>query len=97
MTLCSILLGACLFEPLQLSSECPSSSEIITLPECTSNMAPGSLCEADQRLPDGTSNFNIDNCGAYDVFRCRQGTKPIIGINNSYQLSFNIKLNVGGN
>ena len=59
------------------------------MPECTSIMAPGSLCEADQRLPDGNSNYEVDNCGfGYDVFRCGQGTKPINETGNSYQLSF---------
>ena len=51
-------------------------------------MAPGSLCEADQRLPDGNSNFDVDNCGGYDVFRCIQGSKPIIDVTSSYKLSF---------
>ena len=86
MTLINILLDACFFEPLQLSSECPSNTKISALPECTSNMAHGSLCEADLPLPDGNSNFDVDNCGAYDVFRCRKGTKPMIDITSSYQL-----------
>ena len=83
MTLINIFLGACFFDEIP-TSECPSNSD---LPECTSLMAPGSLCEADQRLPDGNSNFDVDNCGGYDVFRCRQGTKPIIDFTSSYQLS----------
>ena len=74
MALITIFLGACFFEQIS-SFECPSDSN---LPECTTTMALGSLCEADQRLPDGNYNFNVDNCGGYDVFRCRQGTKPII-------------------
>ena len=79
-------MGTCAFAQIP-SSECPSDSD---LSECTSNMATGSLCEADQTLPDGTSNFDVDNCpGGYDVFRCTWGTKPIIDITSSYQLSLN--------
>ena len=81
-------LVVCSFEQIH-SSDCPADSD---LPECTSIMAPGSLCEADQRLPDGNSNYEVDNCDSYDVFRCVQGTEPINEIGNSYQLSFYILL-----
>ena len=47
-------------------------------------MAHGELCEADDTLPDGQTNYDIDNCGggsgAYDVFRCNRG--PPSGISN---------------
>ena len=42
-------------------------------------MTEGSLCEADQQLPDGNPNFEINNCndeggdGNYDVFLCVKG------------------------
>ena len=42
-------------------------------------MPEGSLCEADQELPDGNANFEINNCnddggdGNYDVFVCVKG------------------------
>merc|ERR1712176_1623655 len=29
----------------------------------------GELCEADSTLPNGATNFNINNCGSFDVFR----------------------------
>ena len=77
-------LVTCFFEQIP-STDCPTNSD---LPECTSIMAPGSLCEADQRLPDGNFNYDVDNCHGYDVFRCGQGTKPINETGNSYQLSF---------
>ena len=53
-------------------SECPSDPN---LSECTFNMATDALCEADQPLPDGTTNYNIDNCYGYDVFRCTRGER----------------------
>ena len=70
----NIFLGACFFDLIP-SSECPSNSN---LAECTSNMATGSLCEADRPLPGGPSTYEVDNCGAFDVFRCTRGTKLII-------------------
>ena len=81
-------LVACTFEEIP-SSDCPTNfSEISDLPECTSFMAPGSLCEADLPLPDGNSNYDVKNCDGRDVFQCGQGTKPINETGNSYQLSF---------
>ena len=87
MTLIYTFSGACVFEEIP-TSECPSNPD---LPECTSFMAPGTLCEADERLPNGHSFFDVDNCGGYDVFRCRQGTKPIIDFTSLYQLSFDLR------
>merc|ERR1711953_420780 len=58
-------------------TNCPADPD---LPECTDQTACGDLCEADQPLPDGNTNFDIDNCDrGYDVFQktCGQGTaKP---------------------
>ena len=42
-------------------------------------MKHGELCEADQILPDGNANYEINNCGGYDVFKCIRG-KPSISI-----------------
>ena len=50
-------------------------------------MSEGSLCEADQQLPDGNPNFEINNCndeggdGNYDVFVCVKG-----GIKAKYEV-----------
>ena len=49
------------------SSRCPKD---LDLPECTVDMIYGELCEADKTLPDGNDNFNIDNCGDFDIFEC---------------------------
>ena len=33
-------------------------------------MSDGDLCEADEILPNGNTNFEINNCdNAYDIFR----------------------------
>ena len=41
---------------------------------CDHGMNDGDLCEADGPLPDGNSNFDIDNCpGKYDIFKCIKG------------------------
>ena len=41
---------------------------------CNHGMNQGDLCEADGPLPDGNSNFDIDNCpGKYDIFKCVKG------------------------
>jgi hypothetical protein len=42
--------------------------------ECSLNMSNGELCEADQTLPDGNANYNVNNCGNYDIFKCATGT-----------------------
>ena len=50
-------------------------------------MSESSLCEADQQLPDGNPNFEINNCndeggdGNYDVFVCVKG-----GIKAKYEV-----------
>ena len=56
------------------ASECPSDGD---LSECTHTMKDGDFCEADQALPDGTTNYDIDNCGGYDIFKCVKGTDRI--------------------
>ena len=63
----------CRFEPIA-NKECPADPD---LKECTSHMMNGEFCEADQRLPDGNTNYNINNCGNYDVFKCIIGTYTI--------------------
>ena len=60
--------------------DCPCSdkddSGCKSLPECLSIMNENDLCEADQKLPDGNTNFNVNNCAAfYDVFRYKGGKK----------------------
>ena len=42
--------------------------------DCNQILNYGDLCEADDTLPDGNYNFDIDNCpGNYDVFKCVNG------------------------
>jgi len=59
------------------SSECPQGNGR-SLPECSNSMNNGDLCEADRALPDGQSNYNVDNCDVYDVFRyiCGSHVEP---------------------
>jgi len=59
--------GTCGWVPVT-SSECPADNGK-NLPECSSTMSEGDLCEADSALPNGNSVYNINNCGAYDVFK----------------------------
>lgn len=50
-------------------SECPPWASA----ECASNMATNQLCEAEKTLPDGNTNYNIENCPkiTYNgVFKC---------------------------
>jgi len=60
------------------SSDCPSDDGK-SLGQCTTNMSAGDLCEADLVLPNGNSNFDINNCGIYDVFRyeCNSATECV--------------------
>ena len=54
-----------------------------------------SLCEADQQLPDGNPNFEINNCnddggdGNYDVFVCVKG-----GTKAKYKFYIYPKINI---
>jgi len=50
-------------------SECPPTSISSTMKDCHEGMEDGEMCEADSVLPNGVTNYNINNCGAYDVFR----------------------------
>ena len=48
--------------------DCPVAPE--SLPECSYSMTDNELCEANETLPDGTTNFEVDNCpNDFDVFR----------------------------
>jgi len=51
------------------SNNCPTRSMAADMDDCTEDMINGELCEADQPLPNGEQNYDIDNCGWYDVFR----------------------------
>ena len=58
--------------------DCPcndnDNSGCITLPECMYSMSKNDLCQANQTLPDGNVNYNINNCpGGSDVFRYNGG------------------------
>jgi len=58
----------CDWVPVTLS-ECPPTSVSSTMKDCNEGMEDGEMCEADSVLPNGIRNYNINNCGAYDVFR----------------------------
>lgn len=76
--------GACVFEPVnEDSNECPINAD---LAECFSDMATDTLCDADQALPNGTSNYDINNCGLFDVFRCKRGNITSLLINERHYL-----------
>merc|ERR1711953_1023081 len=49
--------------------ECPGWWESYMMADCHDGMVSGELCEADSILPNNNRNYNIDNCGAFDVFR----------------------------
>ena len=56
-----------------------------SLPECSYSMKENDLCEADQKLPDGNENFNVNNCAAfYDVFRYKGGKNDIFNVQILY-------------
>jgi len=60
------------------ASDCPSDNGKF-LGQCTTSMSDGELCEADLVLPNGNSNFEINNCDIYDVFRyeCNSSTECV--------------------
>ena len=66
--------GQCEFAAVT-QSNCPSNP---WLAECTSYMDDGELCEADSVLPDGTTYYNINNCGSADVFKCVRSKHNIV-------------------
>ena len=44
------------------------------MPECSYSLSNNDLCEAERALPDGNTNYDINNCpGDYDVFRYVSG------------------------
>merc|ERR1719242_2135047 len=49
--------------------ECPGIWEAYMMADCHAGMVSGELCEADLTLPNNNRNYNINNCGAFDVFR----------------------------
>ena len=67
----------CFFEAI-LSHECPPDPS--NLPQCKANMDIGELCEAEYPLPGiaeylrktlvENSNYDVNNCDRYTVFRC---------------------------
>ena len=70
-----LILLDCVFEEVALE-DCPTNAG--NMAECTHNVPTGTLCEADQVLPDGlTLMFDINNCGAFDVFECKRGNYTI--------------------
>ena len=52
-------------------TDCPQYPNV--LPECSWDMHNNELCDADQTLPDGNINFEVDNCVQgeihFDVFK----------------------------
>jgi len=55
-------------------SECPVDAD---LSECAADMACNALCEASGPLPDGTTHYDINNCGTSDVWRKVCGTPDV--------------------
>ena len=74
---------ACIFKELE-RNECPGAkpfTNLKTMVKCAANMTINTLCEANEgKLPDGNYNWNIDNCGHYDVFRCTKGNVTKLSI-----------------
>ena len=64
----------CNLEPCRFVAVEPSECPPGDLEECSSNMATNQLCEADFTLPDGNTNYDINNCDQYyDVFKFVSG------------------------
>jgi len=52
--------------------DCPRTwRSLRSMQDCHQNMVFGELCEADKQLPNGNQNFDINNCGPFDVFQYR--------------------------
>ena len=93
----------CVFEALS-SDECPENMRNTKIKvdgkemylknrECQMDMAPEDLCEADKALPDGSyERYDINNCGPYDVFRCKGETEGILRyrVYHDYDISMNL-------
>ena len=43
------------------------------MPECDRTVSIDEMCEADQALPDGNIEYDINNCHPYDVFKHDMG------------------------
>ena len=74
-----LVLVPCKYEAVP-ESKCPCSKSNTTgcdLSECSSTQDIYSLCEADAVLPDGTSNYDINNCHGLDIFKCSPGKLKI--------------------
>ena len=60
-----------------LEAECPCSDNDpsgCSLPECSYSMNQNGLCDANQILPNGDSNYDVNNCaGGHNVFRYQGG------------------------
>ena len=67
-----------------LRDECPCTDDAQSgcdLPECSYSLSNNDLCEAERTLPDGNSNYDINNCpGDYDVFRYVSGNLSFINM-----------------
>ena len=48
------------------ANECPMDGD---LEECSFVMNYNELCEADTVLPDKNTNYEMDNCGVFDIFK----------------------------
>ena len=62
-----LCLGTEMFVPVRMNM-CPDDDGV-SLSNCDFDMALGEFCEADSALPDGNSNYEINNCGNHDVFQ----------------------------
>ena len=51
-------------------NECPSNG-LGNMKKCSFDMHYNELCNADRILPDGTADYDVNNCpGGFDVFKC---------------------------
>ena len=55
-----MILVPCVYRAVR-PSQCPSS-ELYRMQDCHRLMSNGEFCEADQKLPDGNPNYEINNC-----------------------------------
>ena len=58
--------------------DCPCSDKDLSachnLPECSYDMTVDSLCEANNKLPDNNTNYDVNNCpGDSDIFKYKGG------------------------
>jgi len=51
------------------ADECPTMYDAWMMADCHDGMVSGELCEADSILPNNNRDFDINNCGYFDVFR----------------------------